>query len=37
VDLFVKDISIALEEANRLGLALPGLAVIREFYVALQA
>jgi 3-hydroxyisobutyrate dehydrogenase len=28
---------IALDEANRMGLALPGLALARQLYVALQA
>jgi 3-hydroxyisobutyrate dehydrogenase len=37
VDHFVKDMAIALEEAARLGLALPGLALAHELYVELQA
>ena len=37
VDHFVKDMSIALEEARRMGLALPGLALAQQLYVALQA
>jgi 3-hydroxyisobutyrate dehydrogenase len=28
---------IALDEANRMGLALPGLALAKQLYVALQA
>jgi 3-hydroxyisobutyrate dehydrogenase len=34
VEHFLKDLGIALEEAERLGLALPGLAQARQFYVA---
>ena len=37
VDHFVKDMSIALEEARRMRLALPGLALAQQLYVALQA
>ena len=37
VDHFVKDMGIALDEAARMQLALPGLALARELYVALQA
>ncbi len=37
VDHFVKDLGIALDEAARMKLALPGLALARELYVALQA
>ena len=37
VDHFVKDMSIALEEARRMRLALPGLALAHQLYVALQA
>jgi 3-hydroxyisobutyrate dehydrogenase len=36
VDHFIKDMQIALEEARRLGLALPGLALAEELYRALQ-
>ena len=34
---FVKDMGIALEEARRMGLALPGLALVHQFYVAAMA
>ena len=37
VDHFVKDMEIALAEARRLNLALPGLALVHQLYVALQA
>lgn len=37
VDHFVKDMGIALAEAERMGLALPGLALAHQLYVALQA
>ena len=37
VDHFVKDMAIVLDEAARLQLALPGLALAHELYVALQA
>lgn len=37
VDHFVKDMGIALEEAERMGLALPGLALVHQLYVAVQA
>jgi 3-hydroxyisobutyrate dehydrogenase len=37
VDHFVKDMAIALDEARRLRLALPGLALVHQLYVALQA
>ena len=37
VDHFVKDMGIALAEAARMQLALPGLALARQLYVALQA
>jgi 3-hydroxyisobutyrate dehydrogenase len=37
VDHFVKDMGIALEEAKRMRLALPGLALVHQLYVALQA
>lgn len=35
VEHFVKDMGIALEEAERMGLALPGLALAKQLYVAL--
>jgi 3-hydroxyisobutyrate dehydrogenase len=34
---FVKDMGIALQEARRMKLALPGLALVNQFYVAAQA
>jgi 3-hydroxyisobutyrate dehydrogenase len=34
---FVKDMSIALEEAQRMKLALPGLALAQQLYTALVA
>ena len=34
---FIKDLGIALEESQRMGLALPGLALANQLYVALQA
>jgi 3-hydroxyisobutyrate dehydrogenase len=37
VDHFVKDMGIALAEAERMRLALPGLALAKQLYVALQA
>ncbi len=37
VDHFVKDMGIALDEAKRMRLALPGLALVHQMYVALQA
>ena len=37
VDHLVKDLGIALAEAKRLELALPGLALAQQLYVALQA
>jgi len=37
VEHFIKDMGIALEEAKRLGLALPGLALAHQLYLALQA
>ncbi len=37
VDHFVKDMGITLDEASRMGLALPGLALARQLYIALQA
>lgn len=37
VDHFVKDMGIALAEAQRMKIALPGLALARQLYVALQA
>jgi len=37
VDHMVKDLGIALAEANRAGIALPGLALAGQLYVALRA
>jgi 3-hydroxyisobutyrate dehydrogenase len=37
VEHFVKDMEIALAEARRVDLALPGLALAHELYVALRA
>jgi 3-hydroxyisobutyrate dehydrogenase len=37
VEHFIKDMGIALEEARRMNLALPGLALVHQLYVAAQA
>jgi 3-hydroxyisobutyrate dehydrogenase len=37
VEHFVKDMGIALEEAARMNLSLPGLALVHQMYVALKA
>lgn len=37
VEHFIKDLSIALEESARMGLAVPGLALARQLYEAVQA
>jgi 3-hydroxyisobutyrate dehydrogenase len=37
VDNFVKDLRIALEEAEAMKLSLPGLALVKQLYVAVQA
>jgi 3-hydroxyisobutyrate dehydrogenase len=37
VNHFVKDMGIALDEARRMSLALPGLALANQLYIALQA
>ena len=37
VDHFVKDMGIALDEARRMNLPLPGLALAHQLYVAVQA
>jgi 3-hydroxyisobutyrate dehydrogenase len=37
VEHFVKDLGICLDEARRMGLALPGLALANQFYLALVA
>ena len=37
VEHFVKDMGLALEDAEKLQIALPGLALVRQLYVALMA
>jgi 3-hydroxyisobutyrate dehydrogenase len=37
IDNFVKDLTIALDEADRMKLSLPGLALAKQLYVAIQA
>ncbi len=37
VEHFIKDMGIALDEANRMGLILPGLSQVRTLYLAIQA
>jgi 3-hydroxyisobutyrate dehydrogenase len=37
VEHFIKDMGIALDEAKRMGLCLPGLALANQLYVAVQA
>lgn len=37
VEHFIKDMGIALKEAETLGLALPGLALVHQLYVAVKA
>jgi 3-hydroxyisobutyrate dehydrogenase len=37
VEHFIKDMGIALEEAERMRIAMPGLALARQLYVALAA
>ena len=37
VDHFIKDMAIALDEARRMNLALPGLALVHQLYLALKA
>jgi 3-hydroxyisobutyrate dehydrogenase len=37
VEHFIKDMSIALDEAQRMNLSLPGLALVKQMYLALQA
>lgn len=37
IDHFIKDMGIALEEAARMQLSLPGLALAKQFYTAAQA
>jgi 3-hydroxyisobutyrate dehydrogenase len=37
VEHFIKDMGIALQEARAMNLALPGLALVQQLYIALQA
>jgi len=37
VEHFIKDMGIALAESERMGLALPGLSLVHQLYVALRA
>ncbi|MFO0930616.1 MAG: NAD(P)-dependent oxidoreductase [Gemmataceae bacterium] len=37
VEHFIKDMGIALAEAEKMGLALPGLGLAKQLYLALQA
>lgn len=37
VEHFIKDMGIALEEAKKMNLSLPGLSLVRELYIATQA
>jgi 3-hydroxyisobutyrate dehydrogenase len=37
VEHFIKDMGIALDEAKRMGIALPGLALAHQLYIALKA
>lgn len=37
VDHFIKDMGIALKEAARMGLSLPGLALVHQLYLAVKA
>ena len=37
VEHFEKDLGIALNECTRMGVAMPGLALVRQFYVGLKA
>jgi 3-hydroxyisobutyrate dehydrogenase len=37
VEHFIKDMGIALGEAESLGLSLPGLALVHQLYVAVKA
>ncbi|MEM6841041.1 MAG: NAD(P)-dependent oxidoreductase [Bacteroidota bacterium] len=37
VEHFIKDMGIALAEANRMGLALPGLSLVKQLYEAVKA
>jgi len=37
VEHFEKDLGIALDESRRMGIVMPGLALVRQFYVGLKA
>src|SRR5262249_1745120 len=37
VEHFIKDMGIALDEAKKMGIAMPGLALAYQLYLALQA
>ena len=37
VDNFIKDMTIALEEAEAMKLSLPGLALVKQLYISLKA
>ncbi|HWL84606.1 MAG TPA: NAD-binding protein, partial [Polyangiaceae bacterium] len=37
VEHFIKDMGIALDEARRMGLSLPGLALAEQLYLSVQA
>lgn len=37
IDHFIKDMAIALEESEKMGLSLPSLALTKQLYVAIQA
>ncbi len=37
VDHFIKDMGIALDEAKRMGIVLPGLALVHQFYLSVKA
>jgi len=37
IEHFIKDMGIALDEARRMGIALPGLALVHQLYLAAQA
>src|SRR5262249_48320242 len=37
VEHFIKDMGIALDESRKMGLAMPGLALVHQLYVAVQA
>jgi 3-hydroxyisobutyrate dehydrogenase len=37
VEHFEKDLGIVLDESKRMGISMPGLALVRQFYVALKA